>query len=365
MTCPTPRIRLSTDGRTCAGPAPAGTSRLERCDDDPTLARASPATSTASAGVVSRSQALGTRAAPWSTFRRLERRRDLVRVLPRVYLAHTGEATWSQRRLGGWCSYAWPAALIGPSALRAADGPRSSGRRPDADPRGHRPRAPDPAGAGRRRRTHCAARRPRTLEPRPGPGWPYGDAALDVALEARTEMEAIAAVARAVQSQRTTAVRMAGLLSERSACCRVAGSWRASSTDVTSGTCSVLEHAYLVRVELPHGAADRDASGAGGDGQRGGLPGRAAPGPADRARRSARARHGRAARPRLRARPRCGACPDAEPSGSRGARWSRRSCQTAAKLSTLVVQRGGPSGVRLRAASVPSGRPRRALIAEP
>lgn len=53
-------------------------------------------------GVVSRRQALDRGLQP-NDLRRLERRRDLVRVLPRVYVDHTGAPTWLQR--------AWAAVL--------------------------------------------------------------------------------------------------------------------------------------------------------------------------------------------------------------------------------------------------------------
>jgi len=200
-------------------------------------------------GVVSRRQALTCGLGP-ADLRRLERRRDLVRVLPRVYLSHTGEPTWPQR---AWAAvlYAWPAALIGESALRAADGPG----RPGAD------RTAIHVGIATERRilqvpgvvvvrtAGLEARARWNLGP---PRLPYDDAALDVALGARTEMEAIAAVARAVQSQRTTAVRMSGLLAERARAPRRTF-LEGVLDDVGSGTCSVLEHAYLVRVERPHG----------------------------------------------------------------------------------------------------------------
>jgi hypothetical protein len=200
-------------------------------------------------GVVSRAQALGSGLRP-GDLRRLERRRDLVRVLPRVYLAHTGDPTWLQR---AWAAvlYAWPAALIGESALRAADGPG----RPGAD------RGPIHVGIAPERRivqvpdvvvvrTVGLVDRARwNLGP---PRLSYDDAALDVALAATNEMDAIAAIARAVQGRRTTAARMAAVLAERSRAPRrrfVEG----VLDDVAAGTCSVLEHAHLVRVERPHG----------------------------------------------------------------------------------------------------------------
>ncbi|HEU4337087.1 MAG TPA: hypothetical protein VFR45_07245 [Nocardioides sp.] len=287
--------------------------------------------------VVSRRQALECGLRP-GDLRRLERRRDLVRVLPRVYLAHTGEPTWLQR---AWAAvlYAWPAALIGESALRAADGPG----RPGADG------MPIRVGIAAERRilqvpgvvvvrtAGLEARARWNLGP---PRLPYDDAALDVALEARTEMEAIAAIARAVQSQRTTAVRMARLLSQRARAPR-RGFIEGVLDDVGSGTCSVLEHAYLVRVERPHGLPKlmrqvREVTPSGvvyRDGLLLGLPIEL---------------DGRLVHDTVEQRDRDFERDlDAAVSGRGTVRlsWGQvvgRSCQTAAKLSALVVRRGGP-----------------------
>jgi hypothetical protein len=65
-------------------------------------------------GVISRAQVHLAGEAVWDIRRRL-RRREWVRVLPGVYLDHTGVPTWVQR---GWAGvlYLWPAALAGESA---------------------------------------------------------------------------------------------------------------------------------------------------------------------------------------------------------------------------------------------------------
>jgi hypothetical protein len=209
-------------------------------------------------GVVSRRQALDRGLQPHD-LRRLERRRDLVRVLPRVYVDHTGAPTWLQR---AWAAvlYAWPAALVGESALRAADGPGRPDRPGRAGRAGHAAVAIHVGIAPERRilavpgvvvvRTTGLEERARwNLGP---PRLSYDDAALDVALAAGSEMEAIGAIARAVQSQRTTAVRMAQTLSTRSRAPRRAFLGGVLA-DVATGTCSVLEHAYLTGVERPHG----------------------------------------------------------------------------------------------------------------
>jgi len=200
-------------------------------------------------GVVSRSQALGCGLTS-NDLRRLERRRLLVRVLPRVHLDHTGEPTWLQR---AWAAvlYAWPAALVAESAVRAADGPGRAGAE----------RGPIHVGvAAQRRVLHVpgvVVVRTAGLEQRARwnlgpPRVPYDEAALDVALAAASEMEAVGAIARAVQGRHTTAGRMAEVLRDRSRAPRRAF-LDGVLQDVAAGTCSVLEHAYLVRVERPHG----------------------------------------------------------------------------------------------------------------
>ena len=79
----------------------------------------------------------------------------------------------------------------------------------------------------------------------------YDEAALDVALATSTELQAVAAVARAVQSRHTTAVRMSEALGNRARAPRRVF-LEAVLADVARGTCSVLEREYLERVERPH-----------------------------------------------------------------------------------------------------------------
>ena len=83
-------------------------------------------------GVVSRAQALASGLAPHD-LRRMVRRRELAPLHPGVYVDHTGEPTWLQRAWGAVLACSRPdggasgsglgAALAGPSAMRAADGP--------------------------------------------------------------------------------------------------------------------------------------------------------------------------------------------------------------------------------------------------
>ncbi|QWC85497.1 hypothetical protein KLP28_01555 [Nocardioidaceae bacterium] len=96
----------------------------------------------------------------------------------------------------------------------------------------------------------------------------YEAAVIDVALAARTRMDRIAELSRAVQQRRTTAQRLTTEIRRRS---RVPDrTWLLHVLqDVADGTCSALEHGYLHRVERAHGLGrarrqvrDRLASGA-------------------------------------------------------------------------------------------------------
>ena len=79
----------------------------------------------------------------------------------------------------------------------------------------------------------------------------YDEAAVDVAAAASCELDAIAALAKACQSRRTTAARLLVTLGERDRIAR--RQWLENTLrDVADGTCSVLEHAYLVRIERAH-----------------------------------------------------------------------------------------------------------------
>lgn len=192
--------------------------------------------------------------------RRWVRRRELAVVHPGVYVAHTGPLTWHQR---AWAAvlHAWPAALAGPSALRAADGPGRVGEEAEA--------------------VHVAVDRSRSLVEPPGvrivrtyglrhralwntnpPRMRYEEAALDLALAAEDELDMIATLARAVQKRHTTAARLADTLGNRTRAPR-RDLVRGVLEDVAHGTCSVLEHGYLTRVERAHGmlAAERQQRG--------------------------------------------------------------------------------------------------------
>jgi hypothetical protein len=79
----------------------------------------------------------------------------------------------------------------------------------------------------------------------------FEEAAIDVASEARDDFAAVAVLADAVQSRRTTA-RMEQALAGRSRIARRQFLGEVLA-DVGQGTCSVLEHGYLTRIERPHG----------------------------------------------------------------------------------------------------------------
>ena len=178
------------------------------------------------------------------------RRGQLVRVHPRVYISHNGPLSWLER---AWAAVLWaePAGLWGSSALRVFHQQDLSAR--DDEP------------------IHLLIERDRHLEPPPGvvlhrcahteqriqtnlspPRARYEHAVLDLAESADDDLAAIAALAAACGSRRTTAVRLAETLQSRPRVHR--RSWLTRIlADVAHGTCSVLEHGYLTRVERPHG----------------------------------------------------------------------------------------------------------------
>ena len=201
-------------------------------------------------GLISRRQAEEQGATP-SDLRRLVRRRQWARIHPGVFVNHTGPLTWQQR---AWAAvlYAEPAALCSGSALREANGP------------GHREH--DDSGP-----IHIAVDRSRTVLPPPGvvlhrlvdldvraqwnltpPRLRIEEAVLDVAAAAPDDYSAIATIGAAVQSRRTTADHLIRTLQSRARIARRAF-LESVLEDVATGACSALEHAYLVRVERPHG----------------------------------------------------------------------------------------------------------------
>lgn len=200
-------------------------------------------------GVVSRRQCLA-RGVGKHDLARLARQRLLVPIHPGIYVDHTGEPTWLQRAWAGVLA-AWPAALADQTALRACEGP---GRRIQHDDSVHvgvdrhrHLRAPD--GVVLHRIDGFEGRVLWNLGP---PRLRYEDAALRVAAAAATDFEALGLLATVIQSRRTTAARILSSAQDRPHLARRA--WITSVLeDVAAGTCSVLEHGYLARVERAHG----------------------------------------------------------------------------------------------------------------
>lgn len=201
-------------------------------------------------GVIARRQVLACGHPPAYGARKL-RRREWVAVHPGVYVNHTGPLTWQQR---AWAAVlaTWPAALSGPSAVRAHEGP---GRRrfADSDPievvvrHGRRP----PALEGVRARESRRFEESTQLHLHP-PRQRYDDAVIELADRADDQLSAVAVLADACGGRRTTAARLRTRLDGMSRLRRRAFLARVLD-DVADGTCSVLEHGYLTLVERAHG----------------------------------------------------------------------------------------------------------------
>lgn len=200
-------------------------------------------------GVVARHQALAAGLTP-SLVRRRLRRHEWANVHDGVYVDHTGEPTWRQR---AWAAvlFSWPAALTLESAIRA--GEKDTGR------------------GGRDALLHVVVERDRHLVAPPGvrvhraagfarhvqwhlapPRVRLEHAVLGVASGAASDVEAVGVLADACGSRRTTAARLLTAAGERARLPRRA--WIEDVlSDVAAGSCSVLEHGYVVRVERAHG----------------------------------------------------------------------------------------------------------------
>lgn len=182
------------------------------------------------------------------------RRRDWVLLHRGVYLDHTGPPTWRQRAWGAVLHY-WPAALADESAL-IAQGLRPED--PPGPPHDGRPvhiaidqarRVARTKGVRVRRVVGFAEVVNHNLSP---PRLRLEEAVAMVASKQRSEEAAIACLADACQSRRTTPGRLVEALlrhprlKDRRFLLEVL-------EDVASGAYSVLEHRYLTRVERPHG----------------------------------------------------------------------------------------------------------------
>jgi hypothetical protein len=200
------------------------------------------------AGVLTRVQALAFGVSAVQ-FARAVRRGELVHVHPRVYVG-------AQRALElerAWAAVLWaePAGLCGISAMRAFS--RRDLTAQDDEPIHvlvDRHRGLDaPAGVILHRSAHTKERIQDNLSP---PRVRYEHTVLDVAETATDDLKAIAALADACGSRRTTAARLLATLETRPWARRRA--WlQGILGDVAQGTCSALEHGCLTLVERPHG----------------------------------------------------------------------------------------------------------------
>lgn len=190
-------------------------------------------------GLIMRAQLLELGESPGGIRRRL-RRRDLVRVMPGIYVNHTGRLTWEQRAWAAVLS-AWPAALWGESVWRQTDP------------------------------IHVAVARGRSVAPVRGvvhhhvadlddrvwwlenpPRMKVEHAALVAAAAAADDFAAISVLAEVVQRRRTTYAALTAALKSRRRTRR--GSWlHRVLADLALGADSVLEHGYLTKVERAHG----------------------------------------------------------------------------------------------------------------
>lgn len=189
-----------------------------------------------------------TRAQLWSVgarkpdLDRMLRRRGLAPTAHRgVFVDHTGPLTWRQR---AWAAvlYAAPAALY----LESADEPPPDAIHLAID-------ATRRVGAIEGVRLH----RVRNLDPMVQwhlgpPRVRFEENTLALVHRAESDLEAIRLLTSAVGSRRTTAARLRQALVGTSRIARRAF-LLALLDDLEAGTCSVLEHGYLTRVERPHG----------------------------------------------------------------------------------------------------------------
>ena len=198
-------------------------------------------------GVISRQQVLGHGGSD-DYIERMIRRRQWARVLPGVYVEHTGPLTWKQRAWAGVLYHA-PAALGGASALRASGLNLGDERKPIelvvAWPR----RVADPPTLVTSLVTDFDAVVLSNLSP---PRLRIEHAALQVASRAKSEDAAVAVLGDVCQQRRTTASRLVTALTSQSRL-RHRRLLTAVLGDVAAGTNSALERRYLRDVELAHG----------------------------------------------------------------------------------------------------------------
>jgi hypothetical protein len=201
-------------------------------------------------GVVSRRQVLEV-ASP-SDLRRWVRRRELVPVHQGVYINHTGPLTWPNRAWAGVLRY-WPAALALESATRLAGEPIHLAVGEHRTFRGAVP------GIRLHRLTGFDDRIQWNRTP---PRQRYEDALLSVCGRSRSREQALELVVEACRSRRTTPSRLREELMSRPNV-RDREWLLGVLSDAAEGVQSVLESAYLRKVERAHGLprAERQVRG--------------------------------------------------------------------------------------------------------
>jgi hypothetical protein len=161
--------------------------------NEPSLVEGVPSILEQQDGVISRRQVI---AHGWADhdIARMLRQRLWAPVFEGVYVDHTGRLSWKQQ---AWAAvlFSWPAALTHGSALRAAEGP---GRRGDTESQievivARKRHLVVPNGVRLHRRRDFETLVQWNLGP---PRVRYEQAAIDVAVGAATEFEAIAVLAR-------------------------------------------------------------------------------------------------------------------------------------------------------------------------
>lgn len=194
-------------------------------------------------GVVTRAQ-LSDGGWSRSDIERALRRNELCRVHPRVYVTHTGPLTWRQR---AWAAvlFAQPAALCGASV----EEPRRDVGGPIHVAVDQRRRVRAPAGVVVHRMTDLDARVFYGARP---PRLRLEDNALAMAHDAPSKHEVIGILADVVGRRGVTPESILGSL-ERFPSLRRRRWVVGVLEDLATGSWSVLEHAYLTRVECAHG----------------------------------------------------------------------------------------------------------------
>nr|WP_221634531.1 hypothetical protein [Nocardioides luti] len=202
-------------------------------------------------GVVARRQLLGKVGAGKHDLDRMVRRRELTAVLPGVYVDHTGPLSWHQR---AWAAvlHAGPGAALCLESAWAADG--SAGAPLPGDAVVHvaveaARRLADQPGVRVHRVVGLAAQVQENASP---PRVRTEATALELAHRAPTRLDAVRVLTDAVGGRRTTAARLRTALAARSRTRDRAFLTRLLD-DLERGTCSVLEHGFLTRVERAHG----------------------------------------------------------------------------------------------------------------